>query len=199
MNNQFIDWDTLPEMLSKEQFYKLCHISKKTALYLLRSGKVPSINSGKKTRCYTIGKQHVRQYLETRERSPETYSTPVGWYCAGGKQIVGEMPPKLLGDMQMFFTDKLSVFESDVLTTAEISEFTGYERRTVNRWCRMNKLKCFGSSVKRVPKVFLVEFLNSLAFRAISVKSEKHIALLKEFMALQTEITEEDSSDDSAI
>ena len=28
-----------PEMMSKEQFYKVAHISKATALYLLRSGK----------------------------------------------------------------------------------------------------------------------------------------------------------------
>ena len=39
MNN--INWDKLPDELTMEQFYKLCHVSKKTARYLLRSGKIP--------------------------------------------------------------------------------------------------------------------------------------------------------------
>lgn len=36
-----INWDEVPELLSKEQFYKLCHISKSTALHLLRNGILP--------------------------------------------------------------------------------------------------------------------------------------------------------------
>lgn len=39
--------DNIPETLNMEQFHKLCHISKKTARYLLRSGKVPCTYSGK--------------------------------------------------------------------------------------------------------------------------------------------------------
>ena len=43
-----------PETISKDQFYRIAHISKATALYLLQSGLVPCIDSGKKTRRYTI-------------------------------------------------------------------------------------------------------------------------------------------------
>ncbi len=39
MNN--INWGKVPDELTMEQFYKLCHVSKKTARYLLRSGKIP--------------------------------------------------------------------------------------------------------------------------------------------------------------
>ena len=42
---QLINWDEVPEILSKEQFYKLCHISKSTALHLLRNGIVVSLYS----------------------------------------------------------------------------------------------------------------------------------------------------------
>ena len=38
-----------PETISKDQFYRIAHISKATALYLLQSGLVPCIDSGKKT------------------------------------------------------------------------------------------------------------------------------------------------------
>ena len=50
MNYEPINWDTVPDVMSKDQFYKLCHISKSTARYLLQTGKVPCRYTGKKTR-----------------------------------------------------------------------------------------------------------------------------------------------------
>ena len=47
MNN--INWGKVPDELTMEQFYKLCHVSKKTARYLLRSGKIPCKYTGKRT------------------------------------------------------------------------------------------------------------------------------------------------------
>ena len=37
-----LNWDSVPEVMNKEQFFRICHISKSTALHLLKSGKVPS-------------------------------------------------------------------------------------------------------------------------------------------------------------
>ena len=45
-----IDWSKVPDILAKEQVRLLCHCSKRTALYYLKSGKLPCIYSGKKTR-----------------------------------------------------------------------------------------------------------------------------------------------------
>ena len=59
-----IDWNTVPDVITKEQFYKLCHISKRTAMYLLRTGKAPCQYSGKQTRCYKIRKADMMQYME---------------------------------------------------------------------------------------------------------------------------------------
>ena len=39
-----------PETISKEQFYRIAHISKATALHLLQNGLVPCKDTGKKTR-----------------------------------------------------------------------------------------------------------------------------------------------------
>ena len=54
-----VNWDSVPEAMNKEQFFRICHISKSTALHLLKSGKVPCEWSGKKTRCYKIRKEDV--------------------------------------------------------------------------------------------------------------------------------------------
>ena len=59
MKNLPIDWNSVPDVMNKDQFYRLCHISKSTALHLLKSGKVPCEWTGKKTRCYKIKKEDV--------------------------------------------------------------------------------------------------------------------------------------------
>ena len=68
-----VNWDSVPEVMNKEQFFRICHISKSTALHLLKSGKVPCEWSGKKTRCYKIRKEDVKAYLEERAIFPELY------------------------------------------------------------------------------------------------------------------------------
>ena len=41
MNNEAINWDDVPDRITKDQLYRICHISKSTARYLLQSGKIP--------------------------------------------------------------------------------------------------------------------------------------------------------------
>lgn len=40
--------DEYPEYITKEQLYRICHISKKTAQNLLESGEIPCIDTGKR-------------------------------------------------------------------------------------------------------------------------------------------------------
>ncbi len=69
-----------PPVITKDQFYRICNISKKTAAHLLDNGLVPCINSGKKTRKYKIKLDDVIEYLETREKEPARFAAPSGWY-----------------------------------------------------------------------------------------------------------------------
>ena len=69
-----------PETISKEQFYRIAHISKATALHLLQNGLVPCKDTGKKTRRYTIRTDDVITYLIDREIHPEKYGAPDHWY-----------------------------------------------------------------------------------------------------------------------
>lgn len=50
-----IDYEEInkyPDVMNKEQMRIVCHISKRTALYLLQFGLIPNETTGKKTRCY---------------------------------------------------------------------------------------------------------------------------------------------------
>ena len=72
--------DALPATITKDQFYRICHISKRHAKYLLDSGLVKCVDSGKKTRKYKIEMKDVLAYLIDRELDPEKYRAPAGYY-----------------------------------------------------------------------------------------------------------------------
>ncbi len=80
MNEAFLNWDEIPDVITKDQLYRICHISKSTALYLLQSGKIPCEYTGKRTRCYKIKKQDVITYPKDRAVFPDSYSAPAVWY-----------------------------------------------------------------------------------------------------------------------
>ena len=48
MKENAINWDDVSDVITKDQLYRICHISKSTALYLLQSGKIPCEYTGRK-------------------------------------------------------------------------------------------------------------------------------------------------------
>ena len=68
-----------PPVITKDQFYRIRNISKKTAAHLLDNGLVPCVNSGKKTRKSKIKLEDVIEYLETREKDPGRHAARSGW------------------------------------------------------------------------------------------------------------------------
>ena len=158
-----VNWDSVLEVLNKEQFFCTCHISKSTALHLLKSGKVPFEWSGKKTRCYKIRKEDVKAYLDERAIFPELYSAPKGWY---GTHYVArlskELPEDTLRQMHGYY-EKLLRKYPDVVTVKDVVALTGYTLTTVHNWCSRGSLKSFQKGLKFcIPKIFLVDFFCSL-------------------------------------
>ena len=182
MKEQSINWNEIPDIITKEQLYRICHISKSTALYLLRSGKIPCEYTGKQTRCYKIKKQDVIAYLEDRKVFPESYSAPVGWYGGHYKiKMQATVPAEVLEDMHEFYTELLEKLP-DVITAADVSKLTGYGKTSINNWCKSGHIKSFKrGNVNYIPKVYLVEFFCSTYFRTITRKSDWHIKMLKRF------------------
>ena len=114
MDETAINWDSIPDIITKEQLYQICHISKSTALYLLRSGKIPCEYTGKKTRCYKIKKADVITYLEKRKVFPESYSAPTGWYKGNYTvKMKTEVPEQVLENMKLYYTELFAQYEAD--------------------------------------------------------------------------------------
>mgnify|MGYP004693317691 FL=1 len=181
-----------PEKIGLEQMRVICHISKKTARYLLTSGLVPCIDTGKKTRQYIINTKDVITYLKKRQSQPEKFSAPTGYYSAswnkGGKPKMLTLrewanldTAKSRKKFQDFLTLKMQPY-SDVLSVAEASRFTGYHHNTLTNWCHNGYIRYFEiSGGYMIPKSCLLNFLLSPHILDSYRPSKKLVDLAKEF------------------
>lgn len=180
------EFECYPDIMSKEQMRKACHISKRTALYLLQFNLIPHTCTGKKTRCYKVKKSDVIAFMNDREVNPERYIAPENWYSYGGinsKAYKIRIQPKIPENkdvVRRYYNYKLST-KPDVLTVSEVTEFTGYNYRTIGQWIREGKLRAIALPNKNmIPKVYLIDWLCSEAYNNTNRKSRKHLDTLWE-------------------
>lgn len=183
-----------PEYITKDQMYRICHISKKTCLFLLESGLVPNIDSGKKTRRFKIKTEDVIDYLKSRDDYPELYKAPDGYYIGnGGKQKSPSFDEVFtkedLERMRQYYENRLRKYP-DVMTVEQVAHFTGYCKNSVGRWCSKQQVKCFFIRQRfYIPKEYLLDFLVSRYFIGIAVKSAKHQKFNREIRQLRDTVT----------
>lgn len=163
-----------PEFITKDQMYRICHISKKTCLYLLESGLVPCVDTGKLTHRFIIRTADVVDYLAKRKISPKSYQAPVGYY--GTKKVKPGIryTEEDVKHIRPFYENLLSDYP-EVMSTADVASFTGYEKQSVLRWCSKGYLKSlFVRQKVKIPKEYLIDFLLTDHFLSISVQSKRH-------------------------
>lgn len=195
MTEKIKDYDEIrkqyPETISKDQFYRIAHISKATALYLLQSGLVPCKDSGKKTRRYTIRIDDVIAYMIDREIHPEVYSAPRLWYrersghCSSYTAYCDMLTKFSDNDKDSFrkYIEAELQDYGDLITVVDVTEIIGYSSTTIHRWCKDKKLRSFYISGKLfIPQIYLVDFLVSQHSFEIKRKSWKHIFLIRTFL-----------------
>lgn len=180
-----------PETISKDQFYRIAHISKATALYLLQSGLVPCIDSGKKTRRYTIRTEDVITYLMERELRPEDYRAPEMWYAKRSgrtkprKKRCTRLKKLSETEKKQFrkYMEAELVGYDDLLKVADVTEVIGYSSSAVHFWCKNKKLQSFHVSGKfLIPKSCFVDFMVSESSFDIKRKTNEHISLVRAFL-----------------
>ena len=168
-------------MITKDQFYRICHISKKTASYLLDNGLVPCTNSGKQTRKYKIRLDDVIAFLDARENNPFAFKAPDNYYGRGAYNPHALNIERLMKNRKMlrtFLNNKIANYD-DVIPPSKVAEITGYTLKSVLSWCEKGKLKSFNIFNRvKIPKEYLVDFLVSDEGLLIAKKSKKHIDLL---------------------
>lgn len=185
MDKQTIEYlkTTYPEEITKDQFYRICHISKKTASYLLDCGLVPCTNSGKKTRKYKIRLEDVIAFLEARENNPLAFKAPDNFYRCSAYNPYAINIERVTQNKEILrsFLKKQIADYDDVISPHKVSEITGYSTKTVALWCENGKLKSFNIFNRiKIPKEYLLDFLTSDDAFLISKKSKKHIDLMND-------------------
>lgn len=132
-----------PEIMNKEQLRKVCHISKRTAHYLLQFNLIPHVCTGKKTRCYAIKKRDVIDFMINREINPSRYIVPTSWYKYGNEDVKPyriRIQPPLPNDPQKtrrYYESKLADYP-DVI---DVSAIVGVYRLQPPHGLRVDSLR----------------------------------------------------------
>ncbi len=177
-----------PTIVSKEQFYKIAHISKATACYLLQSGLVPCKDSGKRTRRYSIHIDDIIHYMIDRELHPDVYRIPEHLrntssnHHNSNRHVLSNLSAQDRSLFKRMIAQNLKD-RNDLLTITELAELSGYSPTAITRWCNTQKLKSFYVSGKYlVPKLSFIEYIASPHGFNITRKSWKHLLLIKDFL-----------------
>ena len=176
-------YEEYPEVISADQLYRICHISKRKAKWLLEHGYIPCEDSGKKTRRYKIRLNDVIDYLRTLEAAPDLVATPVGAFNVKRKQLnpVAQICQK---EFQRFLYN-IWRDEADILRISDVQVLLGYSAGTIRQWILRKELRS-----TRIPcgiQVTAKEWLIDFTVRYTSSASD----LLKAVSALYDRIVDE--------
>ena len=185
--------------ISLEQLYKMLHISKRKAAWMLQNGIIPCEIRNTPTHKYSVRKGDVLAYMTKSEREKRK-EIPVGIFNAkktnnprrtesldsdcGG--YFDDTNYKLRGKerarFKEMFEDLLSAVP-DTLTVDEVAEVTGYSRTTILRYVRKEYIYAVNIMGKYyISKQSIINYLTTdKAFRNMQ-KLEWHVLLIKKFL-----------------
>lgn len=182
-----MDYDFLreeyPETISMEQLYRICHISKRKALWLLEHGVIPCEDSGKQTRRFRILLEDAIDFLHKRDAGELDAVIPHGAFSSGSHS-----EPYTYLDSEALFSLLIDRWQDapDMLTVKQAETICGYGTTTMNRWLQLGHVRGITYyGVNLISKESLAEYLASPECQRISVKSETHRLLLEEYCAEQ--------------
>ncbi|MBQ9265231.1 MAG: hypothetical protein IJ189_13625 [Clostridia bacterium] len=163
-----------PETISKEQFYKLCQISKNRARMLLTSGVVPCQITRRATHKYVIATVDVIAYLDSLPRIRRKRGGAATMPKQARNPALTNVPPDLSDLLRALYDETLEPFP-DVMDSRQISDAIGYADTTIIKWCSEGKIRSFIiQKARRIPKPWLIDFLLSPAFLNQSAVSLWH-------------------------
>ena len=186
------------EIISLEQLYKMLHISKRKAAWMLQNGIIPCEIRNTPTHKYSVRKEDVLAYMAKSEREKRK-EIPVGIFNAkktnnprrtespdsdcGG--YFDDTNYKLRGKERARFKEMLEDLLSavpDTLTVDEVAELTGYHRRTILRYVQRKYIYAVTIMGKYyISKQSIINYLaTDKAFRNTQ-KSEWHIFVIEDF------------------
>ena len=189
MKNELYNLDQYEDILTKEQMRIVCHISKRKAMYLLQSGLIPCINTGKKTHTYLIKKSDVEIYLRDRVMNPWIYQAPYPKRVSENERSNIQKTENLIDIVQRqnmwgYYQNKLLLYP-ELMSVTQVKLFTGYGENTVREWINNGKLRFLDCIVGWwIPKTWLLQFMCSECCNKITRKTQRHLSYIAEMLRL---------------
>ena len=145
------------EFVSKEEFYKLCRISKKTAYKLIKSGRIKAIKRN-------YGSLH---YYEIPISEIERLES-VRYY-------LNKLREEEISKTRDYYSEKLKKYP-DVITSEDVQTITGYVKETVRRWIQNGRLVATVYKSKYIiTQNDFLDFVISPSYVGITRKSQEHL------------------------
>jgi excisionase family DNA binding protein len=179
-----------PKYISLDQLYRICKISKRSALYLIEHKIIPAIDTGKITWRYKIAIADVITYLNIRDKSGSMI--PPGAVSSrkkertGGRistrksfsQIVTQGQEQEIAEYFSFIYAEYD----EVLSTNDVAEMTGLNKSTILKLLQNGYIKSLADTAAyRIPKQYLLEFVVTRRFIEAQTKSETFKKILGGF------------------
>ncbi len=183
------------EIISLEQLYKMLHISKRKAAWMLQNGIIPCEIRNTPTHKYTIRKEDVLAYMAKSDREKRK-EIPVGIFNAKktnnprrtesqGSNCGGYFDNtnyKLRGKERARFKEMLEDLLSavpDTLTVDDVAELTGYHGRTILRYVQRKYIYAVNITGKfYISKQSINNYLATDKAFKNTQKSEWHINII---------------------
>ena len=146
------------DFVSKEEFYKSCRISKKTAYKLIKSGRIKAIKRDcGSLHCYEIPISEIERIESIR-------------------YYINKLREEEIGKVKEYYSEKLQSYP-DVITSEDVQAITGYVKETVRRWIQSGKLVAIVYKSKYViAKNDFLDFVTSPCYVGITRKSREHLS-----------------------
>lgn len=146
------------DFVTKEQFCSLCHISKKTAYKLIKSGRIKATKR-------ICGLLH---YYEIPISEISRLEKVRGNICKLDKDEIRKV--------RKYYSEKLKKYP-DIVFSEDVQLITGYAKESVRKWIKSEKLLGIVSKRKFIiAKDDLLDFLTSQYYLGITRKSNEHIS-----------------------
>jgi hypothetical protein len=166
------------DVISLEQLYKMLHISKRKAAWMLQNGIIPCEIRNTQTHKYFIKRKDVIDYINKNEIAKQQ-EIPIGIFnsnrttnphrtesqdsvCGGSfysfEIILNDEERELFKEMLENMLKEIP----DVLTVKEVAELTGYNRKTILRYAKKKYIFPINLQGKLyISKQSLIEYFSS--------------------------------------
>lgn len=168
-----------PQTISKDQLYKMRHISKCKASWLLENGVIPCADNGKQTRRCTIKIKDVVKFLEKQEAGKLKNLPPTGIFASKNPNRKTNYIKVAPSDFAALLKGQWRL-KPDALSAEHAAQLLSHTTTTVAKWIKTGKLKAIAyQRGYMIPKEWMIRYLADIVNDNRVIKSEKHMRLIR--------------------